>query len=822
MRRPPLAVEPLEARTTPTGLDPAFGDGGRLRVPIDQPGSNRFDEVRDVAALPDGRVLFVGRAQGDQIYDPVHSYQTVVGRLTPDGRLDPTFDGDGYAVLDRWTFQARLAPLPDGGAVVAGGRWVARLTGDGALDPTFDGDGVRELDLPYFTDPARLGEVTAVAVAPGGAVFLAGSVVSDLPPYHVTSDFGVMKLAADGSTDETFGPGGLRTVGFPHPGGFNFDTPAEVAVLPDGRVVLAGVTVAGPLDGPYPPNGLAFAAARLTADGLPDPTFGDDGVFTTDFPGAAAAELSALAVLPDGRLLLAGRTSRLDPMLIGSASEYAVARVTADGRLDSSFGGDGRVTVGGPDSFQFGDVAEVGVTPDGKVVLVGNAGRRDPAQLNPEYRAAAVRLTADGEPDPSFGRNGLFAFPFVDPPAGVMLDLVTAGAVLADGRVLLAGDIGAPAPGWDRDLGFAVLLAEPGSDSLDLSYPAEWDSIYTLPGVPPAGPPVEPPVPVYPPIGEVPVVPLPELPAPPPPLRLPTVPVPYDDGAVVGDVTGDGVADVLTTAGPTGSLLQVIDGSNGAERVAFAPFEAGFAGRLHLAAADLDGDGLAEVFAAAGSGGAARVVMFHGADLAAGDTTRPVTFFGIADLAFRGGAVVTTADLSGDGVPDLIVAAGRGGGPRVAVWDGQSVLDGRPAARADLFVFEPTFLGGVSVAAGDTNGDGLAELTVGAGPGGAARVRSVGGRELLAAGPVATLDAVPAGAADFFAFDPAARAGVRVELHDLDGDGSDELFAGCAGSPVRVYAALTAAGEAAAPVPDLELAADALPAGVLVEPHPGP
>src|SRR6185369_14277125 len=104
-----------------------------------------------------------------------------------------------------------------------------------------------------------------------------------------------------------------------------------------------------------------------------------------------------------------------------------------------------------------------------------------------------------------------------------------------------------------------------------------------------------------------------------------------------------------------------------------SPFESSYTGGVYVAAGDVTGDGVADIIVTPDEGGGARVVVYKGGT-AAGQTTPtfPVVanFFGIDDPNFRGGARATVADLNGDGVPDLIVAAGFGGGPRIAFFDG--------------------------------------------------------------------------------------------------------------------------------------------------------
>ena len=238
--------------------------------------------------------------------------------------------------------------------------------------------------------------------------------------------------------------------------------------------------------------------------------------------------------------------------------------------------------------------------------------------------------------------------------------------------------------------------------------------------------------------------------------------------AVVADVTGDGVEDTVVGTGPgRPSRVAVIDGATGKVVFAAAPFEPSFAGGVYLAAGDVNGDGKADIAVGADLGGGPRVLVYDGATGAV-----RADFLGIDDAKFRGGARVALGDVNGDGRADLMVAAGVGGGPRVAVWDGASLTATSPPTRlvADFFAYEETLRDGAYVAAGDVDGDGHADLILSGGPLGGPRVTVWSGAALAAAGP-----ASPVVLADYFAADPKLRTGARVAAKDLDGDGRADL-----------------------------------------------
>ena len=185
-----------------------------------------------------------------------------------------------------------------------------------------------------------------------------------------------------------------------------------------------------------------------------------------------------------------------------------------------------------------------------------------------------------------------------------------------------------------------------------------------------------------------------------------------------GDVNGDGRADIITgTDTGGGPRVRVLDAMTGAVLRDYFAFDAGQRGGVRVAAADLDKDGKADVVATTGPGVPTRVRVFG-----AGLENAVLADYAPYGNDFAGGLFVAAGDVNGDGVPDIVTGADAGGGPRVQVFNG---LTGR--ALSSFFAFDPTFSGGVRVALQDIDGDGKADVVTGAGLGGGPAVRIFSG-----------------------------------------------------------------------------------------------
>jgi uncharacterized protein YkwD len=185
----------------------------------------------------------------------------------------------------------------------------------------------------------------------------------------------------------------------------------------------------------------------------------------------------------------------------------------------------------------------------------------------------------------------------------------------------------------------------------------------------------------------------------------------------VGDVNGDGTPDIVTAPGPGGGPdIRVFDGKTGALTREFMAYDPGFTGGVFVALGDVNGDGHADIITGADAGGGPNVRVFSGTD-----NSLLYDFFAY-DMQFHGGVRVAAGDLTGTSKADIITGAGPGGGPQVNIYDG-----GTGQLLRSYMAYDSSFGGGVYVATGDVNGNGHAEIITGAGPGGGPQVNTYDG-----------------------------------------------------------------------------------------------
>jgi len=143
---------------------------------------------------------------------------------------------------------------------------------------------------------------------------------------------------------------------------------------------------------------------------------------------------TALALDAHNNIVVAGYTGFI-------LDDFAAARLTPDGKLDTTFGKDGiyRQNISSDDR-----AAVVAIQPDGKIVIAGSAN-------GPDEDFAMVRLRTDGTPDASFGKNGIVTTDFIhgsDRASGIVL--------LPNGRIVLGGTGQLPSPYGTHIFGTAL------------------------------------------------------------------------------------------------------------------------------------------------------------------------------------------------------------------------------------------------------------------------------------------------------------------------------------------------------------------------------
>ncbi len=250
------------------------------------------------------------------------------------------------------------------------------------------------------------------------AARLAGLAMIVVAVFLVRGSLEAQSSGEAGSLDTNFSDDGFVTTAI----GISADARA-VAVHPDGKIVVAGYSDSG--------NGNDLVVARYTAAGSLDTGFGTDGIVTTDINSGSDDYGMAMALRPDGRIVVAGR----------SGGDFVVARYTTAGALDTTFGNGGIVTTDiSSGSVDYGEA--VALQSDGKIVVAGFS------WIGGDADVAVVRYTAAGALDTSFGGDGIVT---LDIGSGTGNDRGYAVAVQSDGKIVVVGRSNAAVAATVRD-----------------------------------------------------------------------------------------------------------------------------------------------------------------------------------------------------------------------------------------------------------------------------------------------------------------------------------------------------------------------------------
>jgi uncharacterized delta-60 repeat protein len=392
------------ARYLPDGnMDVSFGLNGFQFI------VNGWNSVaKAIVIQPDGKII-----AGGFTLNNVNVMQFMLVRLNTNGSLDPAFSGDGIQIsqmTDNDDLVNAIALQTDGKIVVAGAARtyayqdfiVARYNADGNLDNSFSGDG---FDIPGVNEYQSTAGASAssLVILPSGKIMIAGT-------YRYSMGIAVAAYHADGTLDNGFGTAGIIK-DFKHSGRTVFEASA---VQQDGKIITAGVTQR------YPES-LAFVVVRYNKDGSYDHSFSEDGIVIPNF-GMGGAEASALAIQPDGRIVVAGyywngNTGKFD---------MAVIRLNPDGSPDKSFAGDGQLLTQVRD---YNVATDLLIQPDGKIVVGGFT-----AFTNGSIDMALVRYNSDGTLDNTFSGDGMLTKDF-----GTDDDRVATLLLQPNGKLIVVG-----------------------------------------------------------------------------------------------------------------------------------------------------------------------------------------------------------------------------------------------------------------------------------------------------------------------------------------------------------------------------------------------
>lgn len=245
------------------------------------------------------------------------------------------------------------------------------------------------------------------------------------------------------------------------------------------------------------------------------------------------------------------------------------------------------------------------------------------------------------------------------------------------------------------------------------------------------------------------------------------------DGPVIQPIPPIGFlnrgAFVVGAGSGGGPRVRLFANRDGDATYDFFAYDPAFIGGVRVAVADLTGDGVPDLVTAPGPGLPALIRIFDGR------TMRLLSEFLAFDAQWTGGVFVAAADRLRDGRSWLAVSTDAGAGPQVKVFD---LAAGREID--SFFAFDQRFLGGCRIALGDINGDGVPDLLAAPGPGAEPRVRVFDGRNRAVI-------------ADFLAFDRNYTLGLNIAAADLTKNGRADMLVGSeAGGPavVRVFDAV--------------------------------
>lgn len=344
-------------RYLPDGtLDPSFHDARNISGVVLTAVANTASPRNCMALQPDGKILVVGS-------NPSNYGDDIIARYNADGSLDNT--GFASGGLLHTNFATAIALQSNGSIIAYGNRTMKRFYADGSSDSTFGAGG--------SVATRSTESVNVIKIQADDSILLAGN-------EHRSNGenlFAVARYTASGQVDTGFGASGYATLEYLQFGRGFSSVATSIALDGSGNILLGGYVY----NDPYGSGTSDFEIARFTSGGLLDHSFGKPsnpndssstplGYQTTDFstdPNSPASDYCyGLGFLSNGTLVAAGYST--SPT---NGTNFAVARYTTAGLLDTAYGSGGKVLAG--IGVTTGSALGMAILPDDRVIVVGSA-----------------------------------------------------------------------------------------------------------------------------------------------------------------------------------------------------------------------------------------------------------------------------------------------------------------------------------------------------------------------------------------------------------------------------------------------------------------